>query len=195
MTKLRFIGAFVLGALFLAMALRYSFYQPFIQDAVYDAIPAQATFTYKADSLESLCKSPVCKQLDNALGAGNSLETLLDSNRWVRLVAPSEVAVAAIPLRYAGQTKTWAAVSWVGWRSPWLRWKLEHTRVEGFSFLGKHAVWPIWKYETPDIARGTSLTFALTDKLFIVCLSETPSDILMFLDTYDRRIPSINDLK
>ena len=188
-------GTVALGAVFAAAVLCCSFCQPFISGAVYDAIPLQATFTYKADGLDALWGSPVCSQLDEALGAGNSVEALLNSNSWTRLAAPSEMAIAAIPLRYAGQTTTWAAVSWVGWRSPWLRWKLEHTRSEGLSFLGKHAVWPVWQYETPDIARGTSLTFALTDKLFMVCLSENPADIKLLLDTYDRRTPSINDSK
>ena len=195
MTKLRISGVVVLGIVFLATALGYAFSQPFIRGAVCDAIPAQATFTYKAENLGDLWSSPVCSQLDEALGAGNSVEALLNSNSWIKLAAPSEVALAAIPLRYAGQTKTWAAVSWVGWRSPWLRWKLEHTRAEGLSFMGKYAVWPVWKYETPDIARGASLTFALTDKLFMVCLSENPADILLLLDTYDHRTPSINDSK
>lgn len=195
MTKLRFSGAVGLGLVFLATVMGYAFYQPFIRGAVYDAIPAQSTFTYKAESLAALCDSPVCSQLDEALGAGNSVETLLSSNDWIKLAVPSEIAIAAIPLRTAGQARTWAAASWVGWRSPWLRWKLEHTRAEGLSFLGKHAVWPIWKYETPDIARGSSLTFALTDNLFMACLSENPADILLLLDTYDQRTPSINDLK
>ena len=195
MTKLRLSGVVGLSVVFLVTVLGYAFFQPFIRDAVYDAVPAQATFAYKAESLDDLCESPVCSQLDKALGAGNSVEALLHSNDWVKLAVPSEIAIAAIPLRYAGQTRTWATVSWVGWRSPWLRWKLEHSRTEGLSFLGKHAVWPIWKYETPDIARGTSLTFALTDNLFLACLSENPTDILLLLDTYDQRTPSINDSK
>jgi len=193
--KLKFGIRIVLGTVFAAVAVGYAFFQPFIPGAVYNAIPAQATFEYRAESLEELLKSPVCGQLDEALGAGNSIEALLASNDWVKLAAPSEIAVAGIPLRYAGQTKAWAAVSWVGWRSPWLRWKLEHSRAPGLSFMGKHAVWPIWNYETQGIARGTSLTLALTDNLFMVCLSENPSDILFLLDAYDHRIPSINDAK
>ena len=195
MTKLRCSGVIGLGTLLLVVSIGYAFFQPFIPDAVYDAIPAQATFTHKAESLDDLLASPVCTQINQALGAGNSLEMLLESNGWIKLAAPSEIAIADIPLRFAGQSKAWAAVSWVGWRSPWLRWRLEHTRAEGFSFLGKHAVWPVWKYETPGIARGTSLTFALTDNLFMICLSENPSDILLLLDTYDQRIPSINHSK
>ena len=195
MTKLRLSGVVGLGIIITVVTVGYAFFQPFIPDAVYDAVPAQATFTHKAKNLDDLLVSPVCTQINQALGAGNSLEMLLDSNGWIKLAAPSEIAIADIPLRFAGQSKAWAAVSWVGWRSPWLRWRLEHTRAEGFSFLGKHAVWPVWKYETPGIARGTSLTFALTDNLFMICLSENPSDILLLLDTYDQRIPSVNDSK
>lgn len=184
-----------MGIVLAAVSVGYAFFQPFVPGAVHGAIPAQATFVHQADNLEELLGSPVCGQLDKALGAGGSLEALAASSTWLRRVVPSEIAVADLPLRRAGQTKAWAAASWVGWRSPWLRWRLEHTRAEGFSFLGKHNVWPIWKYETADIAGGASLIFALTDNLFIACLSENPEDILPLLETYDHRAPSINDLK
>ncbi len=150
MTKLRFSGVVGLVIVFLGVTLGYAFFQPYIPGAVYGAIPAQSTFVHKADSLEALLQNPVCGQLDKALGAGNSLEALVSSSGWFKLAVPSEIAVADMPLRYAGQTKVWAAVSWVGWRSPWLRWRLEHTRAKGFSFIGKHSVWPIWEYTSPD---------------------------------------------
>lgn len=195
MTKLRFSGVIGLGIVFLAATIGYAFFQPFIPDAVCAAIPAQATFVHKADSLEALLKSPVCGQLDKALGAGNSFEALASSSGWLKRAVPSEIAVADLPLRYAGQTKSWAAVSWIGWRSPWLRWRLEHSRAKGLSFIGKHSVWPIWQYESPDIARGSSLTFALTDNLLIALLSNNPSDIRVLLDAYDNRIPSVTDIQ
>ena len=190
MTRWRPIGTGVLAALLAAAALIYSFYQPFIPGAVCEAIPAQASFVYRANSLKELLESPVCGQLDKALGAGNSLKELLADHRWTGLAASSEIAVADIPFRQAGFNRTWAAASWVGWRSPWLRWKLEHTRNPNLKLLGRHAAWPIWIYESPEIARGMQLTFALTDNLFLVCLSETPSDIVLLLDAYDQRIPS-----
>jgi hypothetical protein len=186
-------GTITLCAVLAGIVLCCSFCQPFISGAVYDAIPAQATFTCKAAGHEELLQSPVCRQIDTALGAGNSLEALLQGNRWVRWAAPSEIAVATIPQIHPGQTTAWAAVTWVGWRSPWLRWKLEHTRSDRLTLLGKHAVWPIWKLDVPDIARGASITLALTDKLFIICLSDSPADILLLLDTYDKRIHSAND--
>ena len=191
MMQARHYGILVLGALFAAVALGYSFFQPFIPNAVCEAVPERATFAYRTDSLEELLESPVCKPLDKALGT--PLKTLLESSKpWMRLAAPSEVVVAGLPLHYVGQNGCWMAASWVGWRSPWLRWKLERTRAAGFSFMGKHSVWPVWKYEAPGMAHGTVLTFALTDNLFMVCLSENPADILQLLDTYDHRTPAFH---
>ena len=186
--KNRFASPVVLlGLVFGGLIVFHAFVQPFQSEAVYEAIPAQASFVFKAENLEELLQSPVCGQLDKALGAGMSLNQIADSNGWVSLAAASEIAVADIPFRDAGRQKTWAAVSWVGWRSPWLRWRLEHSRNRSLKFLGKHAVWPIWQYNNPAITRDMHLTFTLTDNLFIACLSENPTDILLLLDTYDKR--------
>ncbi|MEA2069323.1 MAG: hypothetical protein U9P12_08990 [Verrucomicrobiota bacterium] len=190
MTKIKFSATLLLGILFGGTILAYSFIQPFHSNAVCEAIPERASFVFMANSLDELLQSPVCSQLDKALGAGNSLKELMASNDWKKLAAASEIAVADIPFRSAGRQKTWAAVSWVGWRSPWLRWKLEHSRNKNLKLLGKHAVWPVWQYDSPELARGMSLTFALTDNLFLACLSESPTDILLLLDTYDKRAPA-----
>jgi hypothetical protein len=189
MTKKAFSINLILGALFAGAIVVYSFVQPFEPDAVCRAIPEGASFVFKAASLEELLQSPVCGQLDKALGAGNTLSEVAASNDWKNWAVASEIAVADIPWRSVGEQKSWAAVSWVGWRSPWLRWKLEAAAGEELQFLGKHSVWPIWQYSAPDLARGMSLTFALTDNLFFACLSENPSDIVLLLDTYDQRVP------
>jgi hypothetical protein len=192
MKTLKLSATILLGTVFAAAIFCYSFCQPFIPGAVGAAIPAQASFVFHADNLDELLQSPVCGQLDKALGAGNSLKALTASNDWIKLAAASEIAVADIPFRNAGRSKSWAAASWVGWRSPWLRWKLEHSRNKNLKLLGKHAVWPIWQYNSPEIARGMSLTFTLTDNLLLACLSESPSDILHLINTYDRRAPAHN---
>ncbi len=190
MIQLRLIGVIVLSAVFAVATFVYSFYQPFIPGAVSEAIPSRASFVFRVDSLEELLQSPVCGQLDKALGAETSLSELIGSNSWTALAASSEISVADIPRHYAGEQKSWAAVSWVGWRSPWLRWKLEQSRNKKLTLLGKHAVWPVWRYDAPDLAPGMNLTFALTDTLFMACLSEGTSDILLLLDTYDKNAPS-----
>jgi hypothetical protein len=191
MTKRHLSGTIALGALFSGALLYYSFFQPFIPGAVQQAVPEVASFVHRADSLEELLQCPVCTQIDQTLGAGNTLRELLTSNPWVPLAAPSEIAVLDIPLLQAGQHKSWAAISWVGWRSPWLRWKLEQAAGKNnLRFLGKHAVWPIWQYDAPDFARHMTLTFALTDNLFLACLSERPADIVWLLDAYDNYHPT-----
>ena len=190
MINLRTIVTTVLGVAFGAAIVGYSFFQRFQPGAVEQAIPAAASFTFVAQDLDTLINSPVRGQLDQALGAGHSLKTIAEESAWTALVARSEIAVADIPFRSAGENKSWAAVSWVGWRSPWLRWKLEAAEGDSLEFLGKHAVWPIWRSTAEDLARGMTLTFALTDNLFIACLSESPTDIKLLLDTYDRRAPA-----
>ncbi len=192
MSRLHSSATTAAAGIFVAAALCCSFCQPFRPGAVCRAIPAQASFVFRANNLQELLESPVCTQLDKALGAGNSLKELLGTSDWTRLGAASEIAVADIPFRQAGQSRSWVAASWVGWRSPWLRWKFEHARDPNLRLIYKRAVWPVWSYEAPDIARGMSLTFALTDNLLLACLSESPTDICLLLDTYDQRNPSIS---
>ena len=191
MTKLRLSSLLVLGTIFAVSIISYGFFQPFIPGAVCEALPAQTSFVFRANNLNELLQSPVCGQLDKALGVDNSLKEMLAANTWTKWAVASELAVADIPFRNAGEQKTWAAVTWVGWRSPWLRWKLENSRNKNLNQQGKHLVWPIWTYDAPDLAPGMSLTFALTDNLFITCLSENPTDIQFLLDTYDKRAPSV----
>lgn len=191
MSHLKSIPALLLGALFVGAIVVYSFIQPFQPGAVRTAIPEGATFVFIAENLEELLNSPVCGQLDKALGAGNSLKGIAASNGWIPLAASSEIAVADLPFRRAGEQKVWAAASWVGWRSPWLRWKLESAAgSDELEFLGKHAVWPIWEFHGEGLANGLHLTFALTDNLFLACLSEHAGDIRILLDTYDGRVPA-----
>ncbi len=192
MTKLRLSMTLAMGALFAGAVVYFSFFQPFIPGAVRTAMPVESSFVYHANSLDELLKSPVCAQLDKSLGAGNSLRELLASNKWTRLALPSEIAVADIPFRRAGQNKTWAAASWVGWRSPWLRWKMDHVSDRKMKPVKSPFVWPVWQYDAPDIARGMCLTFALTDNLFLACLSEDPTDIFFLLHAYDMHLPAAN---
>lgn len=179
-----------LGVLFAAATIGYSFFQRFEKDAVKQAIPRTASFVYKAGSLEELLQSPVCSQINKSLSPELSLEKLLTENEWIGLAAPSEIAVADIPMRNSSYRKTWAAASWVGWRSPWLRWKLESAEGKKLERLGKHSVWPVWRVNLDGAASSSTLTVALTDNIFLACLSENPLDILILLDTYDKRLPS-----
>lgn len=189
MTKLRMISMTGLLAAFSAATLGFSFFQPFHRNAVQDAIPQGATFVFKADSLDELLQSPVCNQLNKALKPGSSLQELTTDNEWIRLIASSEIAVADMLPQNSGGRKSWAAATWVGWRSPWIRWKLEQSNHPDIHLLGKHAVWPIWQINSSRLADGHRLTVSLTDNLFLICISENPLDILSMIDTYDQRLP------
>lgn len=177
------------GLLFAAATLYLSFAQPYIPGAVEAAIPPQSSFSFKATGLDELIQSPIRAQIDHALGGEKALEQLLEKNEWLKLAAPSEIAITDIPYRHPGQRKAWAAISWVGWRSPWLRWKLEGHRDPGLRFLGKHSVWPIWQIEHPALPEQMRCFSALTDNLFMICISEDINDILILLNAYDQTAP------
>jgi hypothetical protein len=190
MTTLRTSLTIGLAALFVATTIGYSFFQPFKEQAVITAMPRMASSVYKVDSLQELLESPICSQIDKALGANLSLKALTIDNDWLSLAAPSEIAVTDLQIRNSGARNAWAAASWVGWRSPWLRWKLEANEGDDLKFIGKHAVWPIWEYSSSELPANMRLMISLTDNLFILCLSENPTDITLLLDTYDGRVPS-----
>ena len=193
MMNLQRIGTWILGAGFTGTIIFYSFFQPYIPGAVNKTMPTRSNFVFRADSLEELFESPVGCQLNNSLGTGIKLEELLASSRWVRFATPSEIAVADIPYFQTGQRKSWVAASWIGWRSPWLRWKLENSTNSNLHFIGKQADFPVWLYNSPDIAEGLSLSLSVTDNLFLACLSEQPTEMMiLMLDAYDRSGASAN---
>ncbi|MBN2162635.1 MAG: hypothetical protein JXR25_10480 [Pontiellaceae bacterium] len=192
MMTLRRIGTIALGTIFIGAMVYYSFFQRFVPGAVCDAMPADSRCVYRAASLDELLESPVCSQLDKALGQEYQLKEFAAGSSWFRFSTASEIAIADIPFCGTSTGKSWAAASWVGWRSPWLRWKLENSFDPNLRFLSKYAVWPIWQYDAPDLPEGMTLTLALTDNLILACLSERPADILVLLEAYDRSTPGIN---
>ena len=60
------------------------------------------------------------------------------------------------------------------------------------EYLGPYSVWPIWQIETPQSGK---ITFTITDTLFIACLSPHAADIVILLDTYDKRVRNITQTR
>jgi len=186
MEKLKKIIFYLGCVLFAFYVIHSAFFKSIIPGATKLAVPAEATFVHQMKNVDELLKSPVCDPLNKKLEGEKTLAALLESEPWLRQFVPGEVTVVNMPLRYAGQSETWAIISWVGWRSPWLRWKLGAKQNKQFSLIAKHNDWPIWRYKSATMGADVSLTFSLTDTLFIVCISDRPSDIVFFLNAYDR---------
>jgi hypothetical protein len=195
MKKIKSILFYLVATLFTIHVLYFSFFQSSIPGATEKAIPCEATFVHSMKNIDELLKSPVCGQINKKLGTEITLAKLLKEEPWLKDFMPSEITIANMPLHYRGQSKTWAMVSWVGWRSPWLRWKLEGKKNKHFTLLKKYHVWSVWEYKSNKIAPNSSLTFSLTDTLFIVCISDHPSDIFSFLNSYDGLQASIASIK
>lgn len=183
--------------LFIGVAVWFAFIQPFKPDAVRDPIPAKAAFVYRAENAGELLLSPVGLQLSKTFGSEATLQRLVYDNhkasQWVNVLAASELAVADLPSSDGLLQKTWVMASWVGWRSPWIRWRLGLLgESDGLVFRGQHAVWPVWQFKGDFLPPNLTLTCSLTDNLFIACLSGNPDDIRYVLDTYDKRFDSVN---
>lgn len=194
MTWFKRLSIIGLSLVLLLLSLWYSFLQPFKPGAVLGAIPLGASGIQQVDSVDELLGSAFFEELDQ-LFDGSLQETWLTDNPWINRLAPSEIAVARLKYNRTVAPDAWVAVSWVGWRGPWLRWRLEQLNKDEFSFLGKSAAWPIWKYELPHREDNMILTCALTDQLFMVCFSESTTDIMLLLDTYDNQVPSVKNAK
>jgi len=200
MTLLKTAAQVLTVLLFILAALGYAFFQPFEPDAVRNPIPAEAAFVCRVKNLNELLPSPVGFQLSEALGSRSALRELVcdrpETARWIKLTAPSEIAVAHFPSPDTQTPETWLAVTWIGWRSPWLRWRLNRlNEADGLVRLASPSHWPTWQVKTPVLPKNIKLTCALTDKLFIACLSGNTSDIRYVLDTYDKRYDSVRTIQ
>jgi len=194
MEKLKKILFYLGCVLFVFYVIHCAFFESMVSGATKQAVPVVATSVHQMKNIDELLKSPVCGQINKKLGGEITVASLLKSEPWLRQFVPSEVTVVNMPICCFGQ-KTWAIVSWVGWRSPWLRWKLGAKQGGAFKRIGKYNVWSIWEYTSDKIAPDSSITCSLTDNLFILCISDHPSDIISFLDAYDGVQESIASIK
>jgi hypothetical protein len=184
---------FLLSLLFGGLLIYFAFFQPYEPDAIYTAVPFYATTGCREASWETLRKSPVWTLMESSIETDKPLNDLISDpsfSKWIERMIPADLFVAPLPQRQENGSKSWMLSSWVGWRSTWLRWRLEGTKAPYLDRIGTHAVWPVWVYEHPELG-DEKLFFALTDKLFLACLSANPTDITNLINAYDGRIPAI----
>lgn len=171
-----------LCTLFGALILSYSFCHRFSPEKVTQMIPSALHDTaVQADSIEKLTLPAEFSALPNAEYFLKTLLPLVDE-KYTSL--SSEIAWTPLYM-YQGQS-SFLAVCWVGGRSPWLRWKFEQASDKKIGPIKNQTVWPVWQCFRKDLPEGNNLYFALTENLFLVCLSETKTDIISLLNSFDQ---------
>ena len=182
MTQLQkglFIG---LTALFGIAILSYSFCHHFEAEKVTQAIPKPFRFVAtQAESLEKLRPPETCSNDPEADYFLNTLLPLVDKE-----YASLDHEIACTPIDIKFNSNPWMAACWVGGRAPWLRWKLDQTSDKKISPLKNRTVWPTWECHRNDLPENKKLYFSITENLFLICLSETPNDMVSILYSYDQ---------
>lgn len=171
-----------LCTLFGTIILSYSFCHRFSPEKVTQMIPPALRDTaVQASSLEKLTFPDEFSALPEAAYFLKTLLPLIDKE-YTSL--SSEIAWTPL-YTYQGRP-SFLAACWVGGRSPWLRWKFEQASDKTISPLKNPTVWPAWQCFRNDLPAGKNLYFALTENLFLVCLSETETDIISVLNSFDQ---------
>ncbi|MBN2684538.1 MAG: hypothetical protein JXR40_04620, partial [Pontiellaceae bacterium] len=171
-----------LCTLFAALILSYSFCHRFSPEKVTQMIPPSLRDNaVQAASLKELTLPAEFSALPDA---DYFLKTLLPLVDEEYTALSSEIAWTPL-YTYQGHT-SYLAVCWVGGRSPWLRWKFEQASDKKISPLKNQTVWPTWQCFRNDLPEGKNLYVALTENLFLVCLSETEMDIISILKSFDQ---------
>jgi hypothetical protein len=171
-----------LCALFGIAVLCYSFYHRFSPEKVTQMIPPSLRDNaVQAASLEEL---PLPDEFAALPGSTHFLKTLLPLIDEEYVSLSSEIAWTQLHT-YQGYS-SYLAVSWVGGRSPWLRWKFEQAADKKISPIKNPTVWPVWQCFRNDLPEGKNRYFALTENLFLVCISETEVDIISVLNSFDQ---------
>lgn len=149
------------------------------------AIPAHAHIVYNSESPEwFLSFFPILgKKADDF------------SEVWKKQFQGLEnrpLAAATVAFDGSGARSSWVAVSELtGPQATALRWRMMLRPPKGVSPARSYAVWPVWRFEHPDLPSWARVRFAVTERLLICSVSPDSRDIYRLLDTADGRAASL----
>jgi hypothetical protein len=172
----------MIGALSLLLALTvvgWIFYMPSPALNTLKPVPAYAQIVYHADAFGGpiLEKFRVSKPWKSHPGFFQTLEK-----------CPLSVAVA--PFGGRDRRDTWVAVSALGPRAVFLRWRLAFAPPKGVKQLHSYGAWPVWEYSDSSLPAWMRIRFSVSEGLLICSISDDSHDINYLLDTLDGRRPS-----
>jgi hypothetical protein len=123
------------------------------------------------------------------------LKKLPVSNDWNlppvgRIMENAPLVVATASLGGRDRRDTWVAVSAIGSRAVFLRWKLMLFPPEGIKTARSYGAWPVWECSDPLLPAWMRIRFSISEGLLICSISDDSHDIYYLLDTFDGRRPS-----
>lgn len=177
----------LLTLLLAASVIGWIFYMPPSALETLKPLPAYAQIVYRSDAPD-----------------WTALEKIVRSNLWkdsvprrscFQTLEKSPVTVATVPLGGRGRRDTWLAVSALGSRAPWLRWRMVFFPPDGVKAIRSYGSWPVWEYNDPALPEWMRVRFSIVEGLLICSISDDSHDLYYLLDTFDGRHPSIERKK
>lgn len=168
-------------------------YTPHRPDAVFSAIPANATFVtvHKnlAQELTTLTGNPATRDLLISSGIKEEDLNSLCSNRqtqaWIRRLASKETVLAYVPALGYQQKPAWVVASWIGGESQRLRWQMRWFKSSDLRPVTLEYGRKIWITSTEFPQPEQRLSLALADGMLLGCVSEDSTAVRYLLETSD----------
>ena len=168
-------------------------YTPYRPDAVFSAIPANATFVtvHKnlAQELTTLTGNPATRDLLISSGIKEEDLNSLCSNRqtqaWIRRLASKETVLAYVPAMGYQHKPAWVFASWIGGESQRLRWQMRWFKSSDLRPVTLEYGRKIWITSTEFPQPEQRLSLALADGMLLGCVSEDSNAVRYLLETSD----------
>lgn len=193
MNHRRPLAFWLLLALFVGLALWWTFTIPPRPGGVFAAIPAQATLvtvhTNLAGNVQTLIRNPAVRTL--LLGSGIREKDLVDlgsnttTRAWLRDLASQGTVIAYVPALGHQRAPAWVFASWVGGRSVGLRWKLNWIRSRDLVPVVLDHGRTVWLTRTKFAQADQRLSLALADGMLLGCVSADPIGVRWLLQTQE----------
>lgn len=170
----------LLTLLLAASVIGWIFYMPPSALEMLRPVPAYAQIVYQSRRpiRSDLEKLPFCRDWKNM-------------DRFFQTLEKSPLTVAVVPLGGRERRDTWVAVSGLGSRAPWLRWRMVFAPPAGVKAIRSYGAWPVWEYHDPAFPEWMRVRFSIVEGLLICSISDDSHDLYYLLDTLDGRRPSI----
>ncbi|MBW7908967.1 MAG: hypothetical protein H3C50_08645 [Kiritimatiellae bacterium] len=177
----------------------WAFYVPHNPQALFRAIPAQASWLTSHENLASrwdtISSNPLLASLASALEVEpeewEELAQSEDTRKFLELLAHDEVVLAYVPELRATGRPAWVFGSWVGGRSQRFRWMLNSIKDPNLRRAASRNGWNVWVWTPKGLADGTRITFALVEGMLVGCIAPDTLGIEDVLMCYDGHLPSL----
>ncbi|NQT93502.1 MAG: hypothetical protein HQ559_12145 [Lentisphaerae bacterium] len=202
-TRTRFFWGIL--ALFVCLAVWWSFYFPYAPDRLYRVVPAEATYISEHQGLagrwDVFCRNPLSRSVLVAMGMTEAEAEALaedpDAQALVKRFARKNTVVAYSPSLAGTGRPAWVVASWLGSYGQFLRWGsfaglLDGAMLSKTKLGGGRDAWLL----TPSDPESTQrLSLAVVEGVLVGCYSPDPLGVRYLVSRMERGAAIVPELR